>query len=297
MELRQLRIFATVAHILNFTKSAEELDYAQSNITAQIKLLEEELGCKLFERLGKKVTLTNEGKALLPYANQILKLSSEAKHAASESIQLKGTLTVGVAESLCVFRLPSLFKQFCKLYYPNVKLILKLGTPRDFHHWLRDNTVDVAFFLDKEITDPDLISQTLHNEPVVMVGDPEHPLHARGQITPQDLANQTLILTECHCSYRAALEKILEEHNVSPASSMEFGSVEAIKQFVASGLGVALLPEAAVAKELSQGKLVNLNWTGPEINVYTQLVYHKDKWLSPTLIAMLELVNKHSRAG
>ncbi|MEW6698231.1 MAG: LysR family transcriptional regulator [Bacillota bacterium] len=292
MELRQLKIFSTVARERNFTRAAELLGYAQSNVTAQVRLLEDEFGTKLFERLGKRVYLSPDGEKLLQYANQILKLSSEAKDALATSAVPHGTITIGVAESLCVFRLPMLFKEYCKRY-PQIKLILKLGASADFYRWLRDNTIDIAFFLNPEITATDLVSVTFLPEPMVIVSNTEHRLVRKGYIEPGDLQDECLILTERGCSYRAALEKILNEAGIQPHSTLEFGSIEAIKQFTAGGLGIALLPRAAVEIELQHNRMADLHWVGPGINMYTQVVYHKDKWLSPTLVSLLDLIKEY----
>lgn len=291
MELRQLKIFVAVAQELNFTRAAESLGYAQSNVTAQVRLLEEELETKLFERLGKKVALTPDGEQFLRYSNQILKYATEAKNVLSGSAVPHGTITVGVPESLCVFRLPKLFKTYFERY-PQVKLVIRLGTPAEFNRWLRDNTIDIAFFLAQANQDsnPELVTTTLLPEPMVIVGEPEHRLAKVGQLIPEDIRQECLILTECGCTYRTALEQILAARNVQPGATLEFGSIEAIKQFAASGLGIALLPRAAVEAALQDKRLADLNWAGPPFDMYTQIVYHKDKWISPTIASFLDMV-------
>lgn len=291
MEIRQLKIFVTVAGLLNFTQAAEVLGYAQSNVTTQIRLLEEEFETRLFERLGKRVALTPDGEKLLKYANQILKYSEEAKESLNNGHAPHGSITVGVAESLCVFRLPSLFKEYCKRF-PNVKLVLKLGIPSDFSHWLRENSIDIAFCLAEKLDVKDLHLEASLPEPMVIVGEPNHPLCLKGAIGPADIEGQCLILTEAGCTYRAVIERILNQEGIKPGSTLEFDSVEAIKQFAASGMGIALLPRAAVERELQNNQLADLNWIGPNIEMFTQVVYHKDKWLSPTLDSFIELIRE-----
>lgn len=124
MDFKQLNAFLMISRLQSFTKAADNLGYAQSSITTQIKLLESELGVKLFERIGKNITLTHEGKKLLPYAKQILKLSSDVKNAVLNTDVPSGTLTIGAAESLCVLRLPEILKEYKKLY-PKVEISLK----------------------------------------------------------------------------------------------------------------------------------------------------------------------------
>lgn len=123
MELKYLQTFLTLSQIKNFTKTAQELGYAQSNITAQIKQLETELGVPLFNRLGHCITLTSKGKELVPYATKILSLSKEATTQISAFSKAK--ITIAASESLCIYRLPQIIKNFRKLY-PKTELIIQM---------------------------------------------------------------------------------------------------------------------------------------------------------------------------
>ncbi|MEN6462882.1 MAG: LysR family transcriptional regulator [Syntrophomonas sp.] len=292
MELRQLKIFVTVAKEKSFTRAAQIMGYAQSNITAQVRLLEEEFDTRLFERLGKKIALTPDGENLLYHAERLLRYASEVQEAMTYSSEPHGILSIGIAESLCIFKLPALLKEYSRLY-PQVKLVIRQGTPLDFARWLRENIIDVAFSLDQIINDEDLISKTLCEEPMIIVGNNEHSLTAKGYIELKDIAQESFIYTERNCSYRSVIENYLSDAKIKPGSSYEFDSIEAIKQFVLSGLGIALLPYAAVERELSAGTMVDLRLIEPKIEMYTQIVYHKNKWLSPTLLSLLDLVNEY----
>ncbi|MDD3894807.1 MAG: LysR family transcriptional regulator [Syntrophomonadaceae bacterium] len=292
MELRQLKIFVTVAEEKSFTRAAQIMGYAQSNITAQVRSLEEEFDTRLFERLGKKIALTPDGEKLLHHARNMLREASEVHEIMACSTDPSGILNIGIAESLCIFKLPALLKEYSRLY-PKVQLVIRQGTPLDFARWLRENTIDVAFSLDEFINDADLITKVLCKEPMIIVGSNEHPLISKGYMELTDIAQESFIYTERNCSYRSVIEKYLAESKIKPGSSNEFDSIEAIKQFVLSGLGIALLPYAAVEKELSAGNMVDLKLSEPEIEMYTQLIYHKNKWLSPTLLSLLDLVNEY----
>lgn len=288
MDLKQLNSFITICKLQSFTQAADSLGYAQSTITTQIKLLESELGVKLFERIGKNITLTHQGKKLLPYAKQMLKLSSEIKNILTSEDVPSGVLTIGAAESLCVLRLPEILKEYRKLY-PNVEVSMKFGNCTDFRHFLRDNFIDVAFSLGTRIEASDFITEISFDEPMLLLAAPGHPLLEKKEILPEDIAKESLILTELGCSYRAVFENILNSYNLKANVVLETGSVQAIKQFTMSGLGITLLPKVAVDEELNQGKLVPLNWAGPNFGIVSQVLYHKDKWLSPALKAFLKL--------
>ena len=288
MDTRQLKAFITVASTRSFTKAAEMLDYAQSSITGQVVSLEDELGIKLFERLGRQVMLTREGKRFMVYAEKILKLFSESKEALSESLNPRGALIIGAPETLSAVRLPPLIQQFHSRY-PGVEMVLKKCRPKEIYAFLRNNQIDVAFILGREMYSPDLVSEILAFEQMVLVSGSGHPITGKIPVTPRDIQGMLLVLCEEGCDYRIVFEKILYEAGVHPGQVLELGSIEAIKKFIVQQLGVTLLPRMAVEGELSRGELIDLQWQGLEFDTNTQVVYHKDKWISPTLSAFLKL--------
>ncbi len=288
MDLKQLNTFLMISKLQSFTKAADTLNYAQSSVTTQIKLLEEELGVKLFERIGKNISLTHDGKKLIPYAQQMLKLSTDIKNNISEDEYPKGVLTIGVAESLCVIRLPEIIKEYRKLY-PEVEIALKFGSCADFRRYLNDNLIDVAFSLGAKIDGGEFISEIERDEPMLLLAYPGNHLLEKEKILPEDLEGESLILTEVGCSYRAAFERILKDEGISPRITLESGSVHAIKQFTMSGLGISLLPRVAVEEEVKSGKLIPLKWQGAEFEIVSQVLYHKNKWISPALDAFINL--------
>ena len=291
MDFKQLNAFLTISRLQSFTKAADALGYAQSTITTQIKLLESELDVKLFERIGKSTTLTHEGKKLLPYAKQILKLSSDIKTTVACEDKPSGTLTIGAAESLCVLRLPEILKKYRQLY-PDVDVSLKFGSCADFRHYLSENIIDVAFSLGVKIDSDEFISDVELPEKMLLLAYPGHHLINKDNVFPEDIADESLILTETGCSYRAAFERVLKDKGIKPNIILETGSVQAIKQFTMSGLGITILPEIAVKDEVLSKKLIPLNWAGPDLNIISQVLYHKDKWISPALREFISLSNK-----
>lgn len=288
MELRQLNTFCIAAKTLNFTRTAEMLNYAQSSVTAQIQALEEEFGAPLFERLGKSLVLTSAGERLLGYAQQIMKLVGEAGEVVPAGDEPAGTLTIGSVESLCTYRLPPLLQAFRKRF-PKVQLVLHPGLCAELPRGLAAGRFDAAFCLDKPLQSPHLVTEPLILEELVVVAHPDHPLARKVQVTPQDLGSaEVLLMTESGCSYRMLFEQSIAEAGVRPETVLEFGSVEAIKQCAKAGMGVAVLPKIAVWGELEGGFLSRLPWAIPLGPLTTQLVYHKDKWVSPALRALID---------
>ncbi|MCX8132228.1 MAG: LysR family transcriptional regulator [Clostridia bacterium] len=291
MDIKQLKTFLSIARLQSFTLTAQKLNYAQSTVTTQIQLLEKEFGVKLFDRLGQNITLTPDGKKLLPFAEQIVKLSNEAKNVMDNSNEPNGTLSIGAVESLCVMRLPKLLKEY-RSRYPNVEIALRFGNCNEFLRSLKENTLDIAFFLEKKIDQEEFVTEIQFPEPMVILSSPEHPLARAGSVYPKDLNNQSFILTEAGCGYRALFENMLTRYSIRPHSIIETGNVQAIKQLAISGLGITLLPLVAVEEECFQQRLVKLNWKGPDFEILTQVLYHRNKWISAPLKAFIELIHE-----
>lgn len=295
MELRHLKTFVIVAEVRGFTKAAEILGYAQSSVTNQIQTLEEELEQPLFDRLGKSVSLTDTGHRLLPYANEMLRLQDNIKQLVQTSEKPFGTLTIGAPESLAAYRLPTVIKEYKRLY-PQVRIILKPGACWEMRNHLRSGQIDFAFTLEPPSESADIVAEELVHEPLVLAASLDHPLTRKTHVAPLDLQNETLLNTEPGCSYRGLFEKYLQEHGIEPSVTMEFWNIEAIKNCVMSGLGISILPFITVKSELHAGKIAALHWDAQNVGVSTLLLYHKAKWLSPAVKEFLRLVRKHAES-
>lgn len=289
MELRQLITFTKITQLNSFLKAAEDLGYAQSTITTQIQLLEKELGIKLFERIGRNMELTSKGLVFLEYAEKIINLAEEAKEAVTDTDIPKGTLKIGVVESLCTIRLPEVLKHY-HMKYPEVEVIIKIGTCSDLHNMLKNNTVDLIFILGELIKDPDLLSCMCCEEEMALLASPLNELKDKKKLTLKDISGEALILTEKGCSYRGVFEGMFNKENLQPHLALEIGSIETIKTFVKNNLGITLLPAMTANNELSKGELVKLDLVGCEFNIMTQVLYHKNKWLTPAMNAFIDML-------
>jgi DNA-binding transcriptional LysR family regulator len=288
VEQRQLRTFRTVARTLSFTRAASELGYVQSNVTAQVKALERELGVPLFDRLGRRVVLTNAGRVLLRYAEQLLDLSEEARAAVAGDGETAGTLVVGASPSLSAYRLPRLLRRF-RSGFPRVKLSFRPTPHAELGDGVAAGSLDVAFLLEGPVRSARLRAEVLAEEPLVVLAPPDHPLVGRARVAPADLAGEPILLTEPGCNYRLMFERELAEAGVEPAAALEFDGVEAVKQCVVAGMGIAMLPAVTVEGELARAELTALRWAGRDLAIPVQMIRHKDKWLSPALAAFLKM--------
>ena len=291
MEMRQLEIFRALAEELHFTRAAERVHCVQSNVTTQIRALEEELGTPLFDRLAKRVILTDAGRRFLPYAEKVLSTVSDAQAAVVQHSTPAGPLCVGAPESVLNYRLPAILSRFRKLY-PKVQLTFRPYFDVGLVPSIESGKMDLAVWMKDVIADERLKSVRLRSEKVLFFADRAHPLASAKKVQPQDLSGQTLLLTEAGCAYRKKLDQLFSLMNIRPGNITEFSTVEAIKHCVSLRMGVGLLPEIVVAKELARKKLVSLPWAGPSMDIATHAVWHKDKWISPAQQAFVSLLQE-----
>jgi DNA-binding transcriptional LysR family regulator len=280
MEFRQLQIFRILAHELNFTRAAEKAHCVQSNVTVQIRGIEKELGVPLFERLGRNVSLTPNGRVLLPYVERILQLIEEASIAAAGEINPTGTLYIGSPESVLTYRLPPVLKSF-RSQCPGVDLVFHTNGMKELIPQLEKGELDFGLAIGEIFDHPRLHIETLCGEPLLLLTHPEHPLRARTEVVAHDLAGQALLLTEVGCAYRSKLEDVLNRAQVTVGKIIEFTSVETIKQCAALGMGIACLPAIVADLEIATGRLVPLPWEGSDLTMKTLVARHRDKWFSP----------------
>ena len=286
MDFIYLHTFCEVAKWGNFTRAAEALGYAQSSVTTQIQKLEEQYGVVLFERAGRKMRPTQAGEVLLPYARQILALQAEAKTQLSE--QQTGTLTIGTIETLAAFYLPPILQAF-RERYPKITLALHAGSEASIVRAVKEGECDLGLILNRLSADSELVSLPLRKETFAVIVRLDSPYSQLSEVTAQDLAHAHFILTEEGCTYRAFLLHTLRQAHIPHRIVCGFGSIEAIKQCVGCGLGIAFLPSVAVQKEVAQGILQAIPFVH-ESDLYTQVMYVQNKWQSQAFQCLLDLM-------
>jgi DNA-binding transcriptional LysR family regulator len=293
LDLVKLRMFQIVAVTQSFTRAAAELGCSQSNVTMGIKSLEKELGAQLFDRVrfSKKVVLTEVGQRTLDYAERLLALADETRVAIHQETEPVGPLRVSATESLLTYRLPGLLHRFQTLY-PQVELGIRSGFDSEMTNSVIEGVTDLAFVVDEPVHSRRLLVGPLLKEELVIVASPYHESAREGELKTEDLAHAHVLLTNSSCSTRSILDRILSKAQVKLESTLEVGSVEAVKQCAIAEMGIAVLPKIVVAAELEEGKLVRLNWVGPALAIYTQMLRSRERWTSPALTALWNLANK-----
>lgn len=286
MDPKQLHTFITAGTLLHFSRAAERLGYTQANVTLHIQQLEKEFGGRLFERLGKTVTLTQLGKTLMPHARAVLKSLDDARAAMASAA---GSLTIGSAESLCLYRLPAVLERF-RARHPEVRLAVRLLDCAEYLPSLADGSVDVLFALGEELACDWCTVAEAQQEPVSVFARPDHSLARRKRLAARDFDRQPFLLTGDGCRYRGIFLNHLAARYARPEAMMETNSIPAIKRAAALGVGLCVLPDIAVAQELREGTLTRLAFGEIEWGLYSQVAYHRNKWLSPALQGFLDMI-------
>lgn len=291
METRQLIAFTTVVQTGSFTKAAAILKCSQPTITTRIRNLEETLGVTLFRRLPHGVQMTSAGVELLPFAHNIITLTDRARKAITINGEPDGRLVIGTIGSLTAYRLLPLVEYMC-WRHPGVRIRLQTGDTAHHLDAVRDGRMECAFLIAPVEPYAGLETAVLCPEPLALLTAPTHPLARRSTVTDDDLRDLTVIRAENGATYHERFERALGlSERGSRSAVLALDSIDAAKQAVAAGLGVALLPEVTVAAEIEEGRLRRLPWVVP-FRVHTQVVWRPD---APTNAAVTALVSAAAR--
>ena len=286
MDIKNLTTFIYVAELRSFTKAADRLGFSQSTVSFQIKQLETELSCQLFERINHTVHLTEKGREVLEYAHQINRMTRELKDSMKEEVSF-GYIRLAMADSLCTSLLSRDFLRFRELY-PNISLkIIAAGTEEMFR-LMNHNEADAILTLDNHIYNAEnriLREEKAHTFSVAGAGT---RIASASSLSIEELLLQPFILTEKGMSYRRLLEEKLAELSLEVQPVLEIGSTELICSLVEQGAGISFLPEYVIKDRVKAGTLVCLPVSGLEIHVWKQLLYHRNKWVSPQMERVLK---------
>lgn len=293
MEFRNLQSFIRVAELGSFTSAANELGYAQSTVTTHIQQLETELGFSLFEHVGRKVFLTIYGKQLIPYIHQILQIQEQiASIHQTDSSQVKGTLRIGIVESIMNSLLLSNIKTY-RTRFPNVCIQIYPAVTASLFEKLRHNEVDMVFTMGDQVDVPGCICACRHEERAVFVSSPEHPMARRKQLTLSEVLTQPLILTGEITFLRRELAKAAYRcsQELRPVIQTESSSI--ILRLVQQDLGISFLPEHLVRSVLSEKEIAILPVTDYNLPFSVHIFYHKNKFLTPQMTGLIQVIQEY----
>lgn len=290
MELRTVKTFIRTAELMNFTKAAEELGYAQSTITMQIHQLEKELGAALFERNGTQISLSADGKAFLPFAYRLAGCEASALDYFSGGGVPEGELRVGMIESLSCSRYKGILIDFMK-ECPGVKLRVTIGTTLEILSLLEHGTLDLIVTLDRRVGSANFAAAAEKREEILFFCAEDYGL-PEGTLDMDALLPENWILTEPGCNYRRDFEEFLAERKAQVRDVLEVGSTEIVIGAVKEKLGISLLPGYCL-EGAEKNSLRILPVEDYRLFLYIQLVHFKSRRVSPAMKAFFQCAARY----
>ena len=282
MNERKLRIFYEVAEKLNMTEVAEKLYISQPAVSQTILELENELGIKLFDRINRRLYLTNEGEIFLNYVRRILNMYDDSIRSLKDINSLKtGKLKIGASTTIGIYILPDIIGKFTKAY-KGIDTSIAIENTKLISDMILENSIDFAF-VERPVYNEEIIKENFCNDELVFITSPEHPWSNKDKISIDEINKEKIIMREMGSGTREVFESYMTANNVNYNIAFELGNTEAIKKAVEAGLGISCISKRCIKNEINSN---TLSWTKLkefEIKRKLILIYHKDKFLSTLL--------------
>lgn len=296
MELRQISTFIRVAQFKSFSKAAESLGYSQSAVTVQIHQLEEELHTRLFDRMGKRIALTDPGAQFLEHAYEVLNEVNKARLSVSDAGELNGRLHIGTIESLCFSKLPAVLRLYWERH-PKVVIRVTTGEPEQLIEQMERGELDLIYILDEPQYNNNWRKLMEQREEVVFVASAAlgEELRSISDLKLEQLLDQPFYLTERDANYRRVLDRFLASRETILTPFLECSDTSFIIKMLEINRGISLLPWYAVEQSVRQGKLCLLNVTNFHVSLYRQIFSHKEKWHTREMNEFVRLVEEINR--
>ena len=289
MELRNLTTFIQVAELGSFTRAAEQLGYSQSTVSFQIKQLEDELGCLLFERINHTITLTEKGRDLVSYAHQIRSLTDTLKETLENEKEISGHIHVVTPDSVCEEMINSHYIDFHSKH-PLISFKFTTGDSAVMLDMLDHNEADVILTLDHHLYNKDYIIAKEEQLPMHFVAAANSKYAKAECLSIQDIINEPFILTEYGQGYRRVFDRELAKKSLEITPVLEIGRTDIITSLIAQSNMISFLPDFVTKPLIDSGELCYLNVDDMNIDIWKQLIYHKNKWISKSLKAFIDYV-------
>lgn len=294
MTLAQLRTFRTVARLNNFSRAAEELHLTQPAISAQVVALEESLKTRLFERMGKRIAITEQGRAVLAAAEDIANRIEQMQREIDDlGTAAGGHLRMGASLVVGVYLLPELLAQF-KTRFPRVELTVRIDPARQIIDMVLRNELDLAIIGEgSRLEDERIAIKPLLRDELIVIVPANHALANVGVVSLAELAEMPFVLPARDSASAESMLEQLRAEGISLKSVLELGNVGAVKHAVEAGLGVSIVSRYAVQHELVDGRLRSLRLEGMRLERDLSLCWHHEKPFSKTTTAFVRFLSQH----
>ncbi len=289
MEYKNLITFIHVAELGSFTRASEQLGYSQSTVSFQIKQLEDELGCLLFERINHTITLTERGRELISYAHQVRTLTEEFKENITKQEALTGHIHIVTPDSVCEEMLSAHYIDFHNKY-PAVSIKFTTADTSVMFDMLDHNEADIIITLDSHSYNTDYIIAKEEQLSMHFVASANSKFAGRKKLKLKDIINEPFVLTEYGQGYRRVFDKELAHKSLEITPVLEIGRTDIITSIVAESNMISFLPDFVSKPLIDAGKLCYLDVTDMDIDIWKQLIYHKNKWISKALKTFIDYI-------
>ena len=289
MELRNLITFIHVAELGSFTKTAEQLGYSQSTVSFQIKQLEDELGCLLFERINHTIALTERGRELVSYAHRIRSLTDEFKENLGAEEDFAGHIHIVTPDSVCEEMIYSHYRDFHSKY-PSISIKFTTADTTVMFEMIDRNEADVIITLDSHFYQKDYVIAKEQALPMHFVAAKGSKFAGRKKLSINDILSEPFVLTEAGQGYRRVLDRELAKQSLALEPVLELGRTDLIVSTLIDSDMISFLPDFVTADKVSSGELCYLDVTDVNVSIYKQLIYHRNKWMSKCLKTFIEYV-------
>ena len=289
MQLHNLITFIHVAELGSFTKAAEQLGYSQSTVSFQIKQLEEDLDCLLFERINHTITLTERGHELVYYAHQIRALTEEFRDKPNRETQLTGHIHIVTPDSLCEDMVNAHYIDF-HTRYPSISVKFTTADTAVMFDMLDHNEADLVMTLDRHSYNKDYIIAKEERLPVHFVTNSHSKFAGQTGLSIRDIAGEPFILTEYGQGYRRVLDRELAKLSIDITPVLEIGRTDMITSLLTKSNMISFLPDFVTKPLVDAGALCYLDICDMYIEIWKQLIYHKNKWMSKSLKAVIDYI-------
>ena len=286
MELKNLTTFVHVAELGSFSRAGALLGYSQPSVSVQIRQLEQELGLRLFDRIGHAVRLTDRGRDVLAYAQQVCHICRQMVQDTAAEDNREILIRLATADSLSARLLQDSFPRIRQLH-PSIRLNLTTAGTGELFRLLDHNEVDLVCTLDSHIYNTNYIIAGEQKVGIHFVVSSNHPLADKAVLTQDDLLNQSFLLTEKGMSYRRLLDEWLAKHSREIHPILETGRTDLICSLVEQGIGVSFLPDYVTEEATRRGSIQRLSTEDFQPDLWKQLLYHRDKWISPAMESVI----------
>ena len=289
MELRNLITFIHVAELGSFTKAAEQLGYSQSTISFQIKQLEDEIGCLLFERINHTITLTDRGRELVSQAHQVRALTEDFKDSLTKEEECRGHIHIVTPDSVCEEMIYSRYIDFHEKY-PLISIRFTTGDSALMLDMLDHNEADVIITLDRRLYNKDYVIAKEEALPMHFVTSKRSRFVGKKNLSIHDIASEPFILTEYGQGYRRVFDKELAKKSMEITPVLEIGRTDVITHILAKSDMISYLPDFVTEELIESGELCYLDVCDIKVDIWKQLIYHKNKWMSKSLKTFIEYI-------